>query len=118
MLEAGLEVVTEHWSEWPYGERRVSLMLADVFRAMRACEVRENLGSNVMSDESTSSRDRFDLIDREILASQIVAIMNAHWRCPDAAQKKEILRRAERQIDDGFRVGPPEGQTACETAEA
>jgi hypothetical protein len=46
MIEAGLEVVTELWSEWPYGERRVSLMLADVFRAMRACEVRENFVSD------------------------------------------------------------------------
>jgi hypothetical protein len=53
------------------------------------------------------SHHHFDLIDREILASQIVAIMNAHWCCPDAAQKREILRRAERQIEDGFRVGSP-----------
>ena len=59
------------------------------------------------SERAESSRDRFDLIDKEILASQIVAVMNAHWCCPDATQKKEILRRAERQIDDGFRVGPP-----------
>jgi hypothetical protein len=56
---------------------------------------------------SDTGHNRFDLIDQEILASQVVAIMNAHWCSPNAEQKREILRRAERQISDGFRVGPP-----------
>lgn len=43
MIDAGLECLTEHWREWPYGERRCSLLLADVFRAMRAAEAREKL---------------------------------------------------------------------------
>jgi hypothetical protein len=54
-----------------------------------------------------AGRNRFDLIDQEMLASQVVAIMDAHWARPDATQKRDILRRAERQIGDGFRVGSP-----------
>jgi hypothetical protein len=42
---------------------------------------------------------RLDLIGREILASQILAVMDAHWGRPSAEQKRDILRRAERQID-------------------
>jgi hypothetical protein len=54
-----------------------------------------------------TGRNRFDLIDQEILASQVVAIMDAHWCRPNAAQKRDILRRAERQISDGFRAELP-----------
>ncbi len=41
---------------------------------------------------------RFDLIGQEMLASQVVAVMDAHWARPSAEQKRDILRRAERQI--------------------
>ena len=51
--------------------------------------------------EAESGSYRFDLIDQEMLASQVVAIMDAHWCRPDAEQKRDILRRAERQIDGG-----------------
>jgi hypothetical protein len=51
---------------------------------------------------SDAGRYRFDLIDQEMLASQVVAIMDAHWARPNAAQKKDILRRAEQQIAAGF----------------
>jgi hypothetical protein len=44
-------------------------------------------------------RQKFDLIDQEIVASQVVAIMDAHWARPDAEQKRYILRRAEQQIE-------------------
>ncbi len=46
MIEAGLEALTERWPEWPYGERRCALMLADVFRAMHVAEIREKLITN------------------------------------------------------------------------
>ena len=46
-----------------------------------------------------ASRDRFDLIDQEMLAGQVVAIMDAHFVRPSAAQKRQILRFAERQIE-------------------
>ena len=41
---------------------------------------------------------RFDLIGQEMLASQVVAVMDAHWARPGAEQKRDILCRAERQI--------------------
>jgi hypothetical protein len=49
MIEAGLEVITERWRDWPYGECRVSLMLADVFRAMRIAHMREERFSNLVT---------------------------------------------------------------------
>ena len=58
-------------------------------------------------DRNASERSRFDVLDREIIASQVVAVIAAHWACPDANAKLDILRRAERQITTGFRVGPP-----------
>jgi hypothetical protein len=53
-------------------------------------------------------RYRFDLIDQEMLASQVVAIMDAHWCRPDAAQKRDILRRAEQQIAASFNRPAPQ----------
>jgi hypothetical protein len=50
IIEAGLEILTERWPDWPYGERRVSLMLADVFREMKACELREKALSDSIAD--------------------------------------------------------------------
>jgi hypothetical protein len=50
MLEAGLDVITEHWPEWPYGEYLVSLMLKEVFGAMKACELREKTLSDFVAD--------------------------------------------------------------------
>jgi hypothetical protein len=61
--------------------------------------------------ERDASRNRFDLIDQEMLASQVMAIMDAHWCRPDAEQKKRILRRAEQQIAAGFNRQAPQ---ACE----
>jgi hypothetical protein len=49
MIEAGLDCLTERWREWPYGERRVSLMLEDVFRAMRLAEVGKELVSDAIA---------------------------------------------------------------------
>lgn len=49
MIEAGLEAITERWRDWPYGERRVSLMLADVWRSMRAVEIREECVPDVVA---------------------------------------------------------------------
>jgi len=42
--------------------------------------------------------NRFDVIDREQLAAQIVAVMNAHFHRPDYAEKRHILYVAERQL--------------------
>ena len=42
--------------------------------------------------------DRFDVVDQEQLAAQVVAIMDAHFTRPTADQKKRILRLAEAQI--------------------
>jgi hypothetical protein len=44
-------------------------------------------------------RNRFDLLDQEQLAAQIVAIMDAHFQRPSLAEKKAILRLASGQID-------------------
>ncbi len=40
-----------------------------------------------------------DLIRKEQLASQIVAIMQADWNRPSACEMKDILRAASQQID-------------------
>jgi hypothetical protein len=44
-------------------------------------------------------RPRFDIVDREQLAAQIVATMDAHFQRPSADEKRHILRLAERQIE-------------------
>lgn len=44
------------------------------------------------------ARDRFDLIDQEQLAAQVVAIINAHFQRPTADEKHHILRLAADQI--------------------
>lgn len=46
-------------------------------------------------------RHRFDLIDQEQLAAQLIAVMEAHLQRPTADEKKCVLRLAERQITDG-----------------
>ena len=43
---------------------------------------------------------RFDLIDQEILIGQLIAIMDAHWHRPDAAEKLTLLQRASRRVQD------------------
>jgi hypothetical protein len=45
-----------------------------------------------------SARNRFDLIDQEQLAAQVVAIMNAHFHRPSDDEKREILSLATQQI--------------------
>lgn len=42
--------------------------------------------------------DRFDVIEQEQLAAQIVAVMDAHFRRPTAAQKRHILKLAAEQV--------------------
>jgi alpha-D-ribose 1-methylphosphonate 5-triphosphate synthase subunit PhnG len=44
------------------------------------------------------NRVRFDEIDREQLAAQLVAVMDAHFQRPNAEDKRHILQIAERQI--------------------
>ena len=41
---------------------------------------------------------RFDLIDQEQLAAQLVALMDGHFHRPDADEKARILRLAASQI--------------------
>ena len=45
-----------------------------------------------------AERNRFDEIDREQLAAQLVAIMNAHFQRPTIAERQNILHRAARQL--------------------
>jgi hypothetical protein len=44
------------------------------------------------------ARHRFDEIDHEQLAAQLVAVMNAHFQRPTTEEKLGILRMAERQL--------------------
>ena len=43
-------------------------------------------------------RHRFDAIDQEQLAAQVVALMDAHFQRPSTDEKQQILKLAERQI--------------------
>jgi hypothetical protein len=43
-------------------------------------------------------RNRFDLIDQEQLAAQIVAMMDAHFQRPSTAEKLHILSLAAHQM--------------------
>ncbi len=45
-----------------------------------------------------NDRDRFDLIDQEQLAAQVVAVMDAHFQRLSAENKIDVLRRAGDQI--------------------
>lgn len=44
------------------------------------------------------ARNRFDEIDQEQLAAQLVAVMDAHFQRPTVAEKQNILDRAARQL--------------------
>jgi len=46
------------------------------------------------------NRPRFDEIDREQLAAQLVSVMNAHFQRPNAEEKRYILQIAARQVSD------------------
>jgi hypothetical protein len=41
---------------------------------------------------------KFDLLDQEMLAAQLVAIMDAHFERPDTEQKLRILDLARQQV--------------------
>jgi hypothetical protein len=45
-------------------------------------------------------RPRFDVIDQEQLAAQLVAIMDAHFQRPSADEKRYVLRLAASQLCD------------------
>lgn len=47
-----------------------------------------------------SERHCFDIIDQEQLAAQLVALMDAHFQRPSATEKRAILVKAGRQIQD------------------
>ena len=42
--------------------------------------------------------ERFDVVEQEQLAAQVVALMDAHFQRPTAEQKKRILKLAVGQI--------------------
>ena len=48
--------------------------------------------------ELRMDQDRFDIEDREQLAAQVVAVMDAHFQRPTPDQKRHILKLAEGQI--------------------
>jgi len=58
-------------------------------------------------------QDRFDLVDQEQLAAQVVAVMDAHFQRPTAEQKKHILKLAESQIRGAViqASSPPSGDS-------
>jgi hypothetical protein len=43
-------------------------------------------------------RHRFDVIDQEQLAAQVVAIMDAHFQRPSRTEKLHILKLASQQL--------------------
>ncbi len=47
---------------------------------------------------SISSDYRFDALDREQLAAQVVAVMSAHFRRPSQSDKLYILQLAADQV--------------------
>lgn len=59
--------------------------------------------------------DRFDVVDKEQLAAQVVAIIDAHFTRPTADQKRLILRLAESQITAS--VEPPYTELQCSGGE-
>jgi hypothetical protein len=52
-----------------------------------------------MMSVGSPDRDRFDLVDQEQLAAQLVAVMDAHFQRPDSQKKRHILRLAANQIE-------------------
>lgn len=53
-----------------------------------------------------------DIVQREQLAAQVVAVMDAHWGRPTAEEKRCILRSAQQQIEaaDVFKKASVEDQ--------
>ena len=45
-----------------------------------------------------TERHRFDVIDQEQLAAQLVAVMDAHFQRPSTAEKRHILMLASQQL--------------------
>jgi hypothetical protein len=60
-------------------------------------------------------QDRFDLIDQEQLAAQVVAVMDSHFQRPTAEQKQHVLKLAETQIRATCASLPPTGPLRSET---
>lgn len=48
-----------------------------------------------------TERHRFDVIDQEQLAAQLVAVMNAHFQRPQLEEKLYVLRLATQQVCAG-----------------
>ena len=46
------------------------------------------------------SDNRFDAVEKEQLAAQVVALMNAHFHRPTAEEKRFILRLAADQLNE------------------
>lgn len=46
-----------------------------------------------------TDRTRFDAIDQEQLAAQLIAMMNAHFHRPNDDEKRHILILAARQLE-------------------
>jgi hypothetical protein len=53
---------------------------------------------------SMENRNRFDEIDREQLAAQLVAVLDAHFQRPTPEEKRHILQLADRQISGTYQV--------------
>ncbi len=50
---------------------------------------------------TTEDRHRFDLIDKEQMAAQIVALMGAHFQRPSISEKLFVLKLAAEQVRAG-----------------
>lgn len=53
---------------------------------------------SIGQETPTGKSGKFDLLDQEMLAAQVVAIMDAHFERPDFEQKLRILELAKQQI--------------------
>lgn len=66
-------------------------------------------------------RHRFDVIDQEQLAAQLVAVMDAHFQRPSSDEKRHILKLATQQIEAAAIVQQVEsrasGLRSCATIE-
>lgn len=63
-----------------------------------------------------SERHRFDVIDQEQLAAQIVAVMDAHFQRPTVEEKQHVLKLASMQLfvpnDDAQSSGATQSQAS------
>ena len=63
--------------------------------------------SPLKSKKEVLNMERFDVLEQEQLAAQVVAVVDAHFHAPTAEEKQDILTLARQQINS---ASPPLGQ--------